>query len=258
MKSSPMACRCSETRATIAGRVLDPGNVLQFEQTLHGVDRHVDHRARRNIVDDDRDADRVVHRLEVVDHALLGRLVVIGRDHQHGVGAGLLAVPRKRDRLRRRVGAGAGDHRHPAAGLIDAPLHHLVMLRMRQRRAFAGGPTGNEAVGALGDLPLDEVAERLFVELAVAKRRHQSGERPPELSVSCHVSTPDDIVAIEHCESNRRDKSANDGFAINSGSPRGLKANVLEEQASQALMLAGSAGRAAVSPFSDGRSLANR
>jgi hypothetical protein len=37
-------------------------------------------------------------------------------------------------RLRRRVGAGAGHHRHPAGGLVDAGLDHPV-VRRRSRSA---------------------------------------------------------------------------------------------------------------------------
>ena len=71
----------------VGGRILHAGDVVKLEQPHHGVDRHVDHRARRNIVDDDRDADRVVDRLEVLIEPFLRGLVVIGRDDQHGVGA---------------------------------------------------------------------------------------------------------------------------------------------------------------------------
>jgi len=74
------------------GRVLDAGYILQLEQPRHGVHAHVDHRTRRNIVDDDRNSDRIVDRLEVLVHALLGRLVVVGRHHQNRIGAGLFGV----------------------------------------------------------------------------------------------------------------------------------------------------------------------
>ena len=109
----------------VGGRVLHAGDVLQLEQPLHGVDRHVDHRARRDVVDDDRNADGVVDRLEVLVKPFLRRLVVVGRDHQHGIGAGLFGVLRELDRLVGRVRAGAGDHRHPALRLLDAPFDDL-------------------------------------------------------------------------------------------------------------------------------------
>ena len=65
-------------------------------------------------------SDRVVDRLEVQEETFLRRLVVVGRDHQHGVGAGLLGVAGEFDRLVGRVRPGAGDHRHAALRHFDA------------------------------------------------------------------------------------------------------------------------------------------
>ena len=119
----------------IRGRVLHAGDVLKLVQPLHRVDRHVDHRARRDIVDDDRNADRIVDRLEVLIEAFLRRLVVIGRDHEHRVGAGLFGVLGKRDRLLGRVRAGAGDDRHAAL----APGRRTIRPPRCARRARASG-----------------------------------------------------------------------------------------------------------------------
>ena len=99
----------------VGGRVLHAGNVLEFKQARHGVDRHVDDGAAGNIVDDDRDADGIVDRLVVLVEAFLGRLVVVGRDDQHRVGARLLGVARQLDGLGGRIRAGAGDDRHAAS-----------------------------------------------------------------------------------------------------------------------------------------------
>ena len=160
----------------VGGRILDAGDIFQLEQPLHGVDRHVDHRTRRNIVDDDRNADRIVDRLEVLIKPFLSRLVVIGRHHQHGIGAGLFGVLGERDRFLGGIGAGAGDDRNAALRLLDAPLDHFVMLFVGQRRAFAGRADRNEPVGALGDLPIDQPAEGFLVDRAVVERRDERSE----------------------------------------------------------------------------------
>ena len=118
--SGPMAWRCCETRPMFAVASFTPTMFLQLEEPRHRRDRHVDDRARRDVVDDDRDADRVVHRLEVLVEPFLGRLVVVGRDDEKRVGARLLGVLGELDRLGRVVGAGAGDHRHAPLRLIDA------------------------------------------------------------------------------------------------------------------------------------------
>ena len=170
----------------IGGGVLDAGDVLALEQPLHGVDRHIDDRPAGDVVDDDRNADGVVDRLVVLVQPFLGRLVVIGRHDQHRVGARHLGVLRQLDRLGGRVRAGAGDHRHAAVDLVDAPLHHLLVLVMTERGALAGGADRHQPVGALGDLPVHQVAECLFVERAVLERRDQRGERSTEARLGGH------------------------------------------------------------------------
>ena len=135
--------------------------------------------ARRDVVDEDRHVDRVVDRLVVPVEAFLGRLVVIGRDHQHGVGAGLLGVAGQLDRLGGGVGAGAGDHRHAAGAASMQSSTTALVLVMGERRRFAGGADRHQAVRAGADLALDELAEGLLIDRAVVERRDQRGETIP-------------------------------------------------------------------------------
>ena len=172
------------------GRILHAGDVLQFEQPRHGVDRHVDHRTAGDVVDDDRNPDRVVDRLEVLVHAFLGRLVVIGRHHQHGIRACLLRVLGELDGLLGRIGASTRDDRRAALGLVDAPFDDALVLVMAQGGAFAGRADGHQAVGAFGDLPAYQATEGGLVERAVPEWRDQGGERPPELCLGCHGLPP--------------------------------------------------------------------
>ena len=135
-------------------------------------------------------ADRVVDRLEVLVHALLGRLVVVRRHHQHRVGARLLRMLGKFDRLPGRIGAGAGDHGNAALRLVDAPFDDALVLVMAHGRAFAGGADRHQAVGALGDLPAHQRAKGRLIERAVLERRDQGGERSPEIRLGCHGLPP--------------------------------------------------------------------
>ena len=112
--------------------------------------------------------------------AALARLVVIGRDDEHGVGARLLGMDGELDRLLGAVGAGAGDDRHAAFGDLDAELDDAVMLLVRKRRRFAGRADRNEAARSLADLPVDEGAEGVLVERAVLHGRDQRGYRALE------------------------------------------------------------------------------
>src|SRR5262249_5108384 len=136
-------------------------------EALHRIDRHVDHRSRWDIVDDDGDADCVVDRLEMLVQPLLRWLVVIRSDNQYGIGAGAFGVVRKVNRLRGRIGTRSGDHRHATASLLDAPLDSLVVLLVRERRAFAGGANRNKPIGTLGNLPVDQVPKGFLVHRSV-------------------------------------------------------------------------------------------
>ena len=70
-----------------------------LEELRHRLDAHVDHRARRDVVDDERDADRLGDGAEMRVEAALARLVVVGRDDEHRVRAGLLGMHGELDRL---------------------------------------------------------------------------------------------------------------------------------------------------------------
>ena len=61
---------------------------------------------------------------------------------------------------------------------------------MADGRALAGGADRDQAVGALGDLPVHERAEGRLVERAVLEGRDQGGERPPEFCLGCHGLPP--------------------------------------------------------------------
>ena len=175
--------RCARQRGR---RILDADDVAELVEPLHRVDRHVDDRARRDVVDDDRDADRIVHRLEVLVHPLLRGLVVVRRDDKHAVGADLLGVAGELKRLQRVVGTRAGDHLGASSRLRDADLDDAAVLVVRQGRPRARRADRHEAVRALLDLPLDERAERVLVEGAGLERRHQRRDRAGEPCLRAH------------------------------------------------------------------------
>ena len=153
----------------VGGRVFHARDVVELEQARHGIDGHVDHRTRRNVVDDDRNADGIIDRLEVLIKPLLRGLIVIRRHHQHGIGTAILRVPRELDRLLRRIRPRACDHGNPAPRLLHTPTDDLLVFLVRERRAFSGGADRHEAIGSFGDLPIDQTAKSLLVERAVAE-----------------------------------------------------------------------------------------
>ena len=215
LKSWPHRCALLRHARHVGGGVLHAGDVLQLKQPLHGVDRHVDDRAARNVVDDDRDADGVVDRLVVLVQPFLRRLVVIGRDDQHRVGAGLLGVlardrpPRRSNSSRRR--------RPPARGPSAWSTHHsttCLCSSCDERRALAGGADRHEAVGALGDLPVDEVAERLFVEPPFLNGVTSAVKEPRKLVLAAMAALPGERCPNQYRFGGRVESPCRDGPII--------------------------------------------
>jgi hypothetical protein len=132
-----------------------------------------------NVVDDDRQRRRLGHRGEMRIEAALGRPVIVGRDHEHCIRADGFGIAHQADRLFRVVRTGAGDDRHTALCHLDADLHHLAVLVMRQRRRLAGGADRNEAVAAFTDLPFDMRGKRVLIDGAgIGERGDESGMDP--------------------------------------------------------------------------------
>ena len=61
---------------------------------------------------------------------------------------------------------------------FDRELDHPALLVGAHRRAFAGRSARDQRVAALGDLPLDELAECVFGDTAARKWRHERRDRP--------------------------------------------------------------------------------
>lgn len=97
----------------------------------------------------------------------LGGLVVIRRHQQTGVGAAFHGATGEVDGLASGIGAGAGDHRHPAAHKLDDLADDLAMLFFIESGGFAGGAHGDDGVGALLDVELDEPRQTVGVETLV-------------------------------------------------------------------------------------------
>ena len=204
-KLRPHRVALAGNAADVARGVLDADDVLQLVQPLHRIHGHVDHAARRDVVDDDRNADRIVDRPEMLIKPFLGRLVVIGRHDQHRVGAGLLGVAGELDRLVRVVRAGAGDHRHAAARLVDADVDGAAVLLVAQRRALAGGADRHQPVRAGRDLPVDQSAERRLVDFPVLEGSDQGRHRSVKLRPLVHFALPARLILASHEASGRAD-----------------------------------------------------
>ncbi len=159
--------------------------MLDLGQARHGGGQDVRAGAPGNVVDEQRQLRGARHRRVVLDDALLGGLVVVGRDQQRPVGAGALGVSGELDGRRRVVGAGARHHRHAPAHGLHRDLDHGLVLGVRERGRLAGGAAGHEPVHTGFDLALDEIAQRLLVDVAVAEGGDECGQDSLE-----HLSPP--------------------------------------------------------------------
>src|SRR5579864_2170542 len=171
----------------VVGGVLNAHHVWELCEPRHGGDAHVDGHAARNVVDDDRQIDRVVDRLEMLIEPLLSRAIVVRIDDQRRIGARLFRVAREVDRFLGRVRSGAGDHGHPPLRHLDAKLDDTLVLVVAQGRRFARGAAGHERLGPLLDLPQDEGLKSLVVDRSVPKwgdQRHYRAlehREPPQV-----------------------------------------------------------------------------
>ena len=62
-----------------------------------------------------------------------------------------------------------------ASADFDAGFDNLMVFRVAEHGAFPGRPHRNQSVGSLGYLPVNEAAECLLVDFAVAHRRYKRG-----------------------------------------------------------------------------------
>ena len=109
---SPRRARICCVRCTVPCASLTADHRRQLAQPRDRLGQQIAAGARRHVVEDHRQRHRLGDRAEVQVQPLLRRPVVVGRDLQQAVGARLARRLGQRDRLGRRVRAGAGDHRH--------------------------------------------------------------------------------------------------------------------------------------------------
>ena len=83
------------------------------------------------------------------------------------------------------IRSATGDDRHTAIGDFDAKFDYAVMLFIGQRGAFAGRSAGDERRRALANLPFDEAAKSVFIDVTVPKRCDQCRNRAGK-----HALTP--------------------------------------------------------------------
>ena len=100
MKSGAHRVALARDAADVAGRVLHADDVLAARRAASSCRPTCRPRcARRDVVDEDRNPDGRIDRLEMLVQAFLVRLVVIWRHNEDAGRAGFLGMPRQRNRL---------------------------------------------------------------------------------------------------------------------------------------------------------------
>ncbi len=95
--------------------------------------------------------------------AFLGGLVVVGSDQQAGIRPVTLGITGQTNGFIGIVGTGTGNHRDTAIGHRHHFPDHAVVLFKTQGSGFTGGAHGNDSVGALLYMPVNQRAQTLPV-----------------------------------------------------------------------------------------------
>ena len=111
----------------------------------------------------------------MLDDPARGRLVVVGRHDEESVDADRVRLARQMRGVRGRVGARTGDHRRAALERVDGDAEELEALVVAQRRALACCSRHDEAVRAVVDEVLGQVAEPVVIYGTVRVERCDDG-----------------------------------------------------------------------------------
>ena len=111
----------------------------------------------------------------LIDTLFVG-LVVVGGDEQQTVGAQALIGERLGEHGLRGVGARAGDDGDASCNMLDHGGDDGVVLVIGHRGALAGGAQGEDGVGAVLQVEIDKVLERVKVDTAVLFKRRNQGD----------------------------------------------------------------------------------
>jgi len=139
-----------------AAQMDDPDDVVDIGKPADRRRQHIDAGATRHVVEDLRNWHGLSNFFMVLVQTFLGRLVVIRRNQQAGVGANLHGRHGQFDRFISGVGAGAGNYRYGAIDLFHRVGDHPAVFFHRQRGGFTGGAYGYDRAGALADMHINE------------------------------------------------------------------------------------------------------
>ena len=161
----------------VAGGFLNAHNAGHFGQAQHRLVRHVCHSAARYVVKNDRKVYRLSNGGKVKVLAFLSGLVVIGHHLQLAIGPYFLGKLSQFNGLSRGIGATAGHDGHFAGRLFHCNPNDFAMLFHIHRGGLSRSAHHANAVCALCNMPINQLAQGGVVHLSVGQQRgHQSDD----------------------------------------------------------------------------------
>ena len=86
--------------------------------------------------------------------------------------------------------AGTGHDRHATFRMLDSHPDDFAMLFDRHRRRFAGGADHADAVGAFGDVPVDQATQGVVIDAAVFLHRRDQRDDAANDGIHAVSSNP--------------------------------------------------------------------
>ena len=151
----------------VAGGLLNAHNAGHIGQAQHRLVRHVCHGAARHVVKNDRQVYRLSNRRKVEVLAFLSGLVVVRHHLQLAIGPHFLGKLSQFNGLSRGVGATTGHDGHSAGRLFHCNPNDFAMLFHIHRGGLSRGAHHANAVCALSNMPVDQLAQGGVVHLSV-------------------------------------------------------------------------------------------
>ena len=144
-------------------------------QCGHGSRQEIATCAGGDIVEDDRLGAGIGNGCKEFDEAVLGGLVVVGCDQQHGIGACLASEFGQLDGIGCVIGAGACNDRYTSCHLLDTEADGRLMLLIGQGRAFARCAANHDGINAFTDLPFDQLGKMLVIDFVIGDGGYDGG-----------------------------------------------------------------------------------
>ena len=152
----------------VAGGVLHADDLVNLGDFDNGVSGQVLAGEGGDVVDHQVGVGVLTDFLEVADRLLLRG--VAGIEHRRDDGGGAAHLLQTLHVLNDALGAGihaAGEHRHTAGAFVQRNLNGPVPLGLRQGHAFAVGAADKDAVDAVVDAVVDQLAQAGLVDLFI-------------------------------------------------------------------------------------------